>query len=128
MFKKLSFSSLGSAFFLLALGTVAYAAGEDVATAGLKYFSTSVFAAGIGIGVAAFGCGIGQGIGMSVNNACQFAIAKGLEYDEDFISSLAIKIYQLAEDLKQQAADGGFELATKVSKAIDEEVEEDDPF
>ncbi|MCK4389336.1 MAG: ATP synthase F0 subunit C [Desulfobacterales bacterium] len=64
MFKKLSFSSLGSAFLLLALSTVAFAAGEEVATAGLKYFSVSVFAAGIGIGIAAFGTGIGQGIGI----------------------------------------------------------------
>jgi F-type H+-transporting ATPase subunit c len=64
MFKKVSFSSLGSAFLLLALSTVAYAAtatGSEAAVAGLKYFTVSVFAAGIGIGVAAFGTGIGQG-------------------------------------------------------------------
>lgn len=61
MFKKLSFSTLGSAFFLLALSTVTYAAGDETAVAGLRYFTVSVFAAGIGIGVAAFGTGIGQG-------------------------------------------------------------------
>jgi F-type H+-transporting ATPase subunit c len=61
MFKKMSFSTLGSAFFLFALCTVAYAAGDETAVAGLKYFTVSVFAAGIGIGVAAFGTGIGQG-------------------------------------------------------------------
>ena len=61
MFKKVSFSTLGSAFFLFALCTVAYAAGDEAAVAGLRYFTVSVFAAGIGIGVAAFGTGIGQG-------------------------------------------------------------------
>jgi F-type H+-transporting ATPase subunit c len=61
MFKKLSFSTLGSAFFLLALSTVAYAAGDETAIAGLKYFTVSVFAAGIGIGISSFGTGIGQG-------------------------------------------------------------------
>ena len=61
MFKKLSISTMGSAFFLVALSTVAYAAGADMAVAGLKYFTTSVFAAGFGIGIAAFGTGIGQG-------------------------------------------------------------------
>ena len=69
MFKKLSFSTLGSAFSLFALSTVAYAAGGEAAIAGLKYFTVSVFAAGFGIGIAAFGCGIGMG----------YAIRGGLE-------------------------------------------------
>ena len=60
MFKKLSISTLGSAFLLFALCTVAYA-GEETAIAGLKYFAVSVFAAGVPIGIAAFGCGIGMG-------------------------------------------------------------------
>ncbi len=61
MFKKLSFSTLGSAFLLLALATVAYA-GEETAIAGLRYFTISVLAAGAPVGFAAFGCGIGMGI------------------------------------------------------------------
>ena len=69
MFKKLSFSSLGSAFFLFALCTVAYAADVETAIACLKYFTVSVFAAGFGIGIAAFGCGIGMG----------YAVRGGLE-------------------------------------------------
>ena len=71
MFKKLSFLTLGSAFWLFALSTVAYAAGAgaETAIAGLKYFTTSVFAAGFSIGIAAFGCGIGMG----------YAIRGGLE-------------------------------------------------
>ena len=61
MFKKLSFSTLGSAFLLFALCTVAYAAEETAAIAGLRYFALSVLAAGAPIGFAAFGCGIGMG-------------------------------------------------------------------
>ncbi len=61
MFKKVSLSTLGTTFVLFALCTVAYAAGDEAAVAGLRYFTVSVFAAGIGIGVAAFGTGIGQG-------------------------------------------------------------------
>jgi F-type H+-transporting ATPase subunit c len=60
MFKKVTFSTLGSAFLLLALSTVAYAA-EETAIAGLRYFAVSVLAAGAPVGVAAFGCGIGMG-------------------------------------------------------------------
>ncbi len=63
MFKKLSFSTLMSAFLLFALSTVAYAAG-DTAIAGLKYFTVSVIAAGFGIAVAAFGGALGQGMGL----------------------------------------------------------------
>jgi F-type H+-transporting ATPase subunit c len=62
MFKKLSFSTLGSAFILLALSTVAYAA--EGATNALDYFTVSVFAAGFGIAVAAFGGALGQGMGI----------------------------------------------------------------
>jgi F-type H+-transporting ATPase subunit c len=69
MLRKLSFSTLGSAFFLLALSTVAYAAGHETALGGLRYFTVSVFAAGFGIGIAAFGCGIGMG----------YAVRGGLE-------------------------------------------------
>ena len=64
MLKKLSFSSLGSAFLLFALCTVAYAAGDELPIAGLKYFTVSVFAAGFGIAVAAFGGSLGQGMGL----------------------------------------------------------------
>jgi F-type H+-transporting ATPase subunit c len=63
MFKKLSCTTLGSAFFMLALSTVAHAASET-AIAGLEYFTVSVFAAGFGIAVAAFGGSLGQGMGL----------------------------------------------------------------
>lgn len=61
MFKKLSFSTLGSAFWLFAFSTVAYAAGEEIGISALKYFTVSVFAAGFAIAIAAFGCGLGMG-------------------------------------------------------------------
>jgi F-type H+-transporting ATPase subunit c len=64
MFKKLSFSTLGTAFVLFALSTVAYAAEGGAAVAGLRYFTVSVFAAGFGIAVAAFGGALGQGMGL----------------------------------------------------------------
>jgi len=63
MLKKLSFSSLGSVFFLFALCTVAYGA-EEMGIAALKYFTVSVFAAGFGIAIAAFGGALGQGMGL----------------------------------------------------------------
>lgn len=69
MFKKLSCSTLGSAFLLLAMSTVAYAAGDEMALAGLKYFTVSVFTAGFAIAFAAFGGSIGQG--WSVKNAVE---------------------------------------------------------
>ncbi len=69
MFKKLSFSTLGSAFLLFALSTVAYAEGAELPIAGLKYFTVSVFAAGFGIAVAAFGGSLGQG--MAIKNAVE---------------------------------------------------------
>jgi len=69
MLKKLSFSTLGSAFFLFAVSTMAYAAGDELAIAGLKYFTVSVFAAGFGIAISSFGCGLGQG--MAVKNAVE---------------------------------------------------------
>ena len=61
MSKKLSFSTLGSAFWLFAFSTVAYAAGDEIGISALKYFTVSVFAAGFAIAIAAFGCGIGMG-------------------------------------------------------------------
>lgn len=61
MFKKLSFSTLGAAFLLFALSTVAYAAGDELAISALRYFTVSVFAAGFAIALAAFGCGLGMG-------------------------------------------------------------------
>jgi len=69
MFKKLSFSTLCSAFLLFALSTAAYAASGELGIAALKYFTVSVFAAGFGIGIAALGCGIGMG----------YAVRGGLE-------------------------------------------------
>lgn len=69
---------------------------------------------------------VGMGVGMAVNNACQFAIADGRGYDEDFVNETAIKIYQLAEKLKEQASSGGFEVASKVAAAID--ADEENPF
>jgi F-type H+-transporting ATPase subunit c len=69
MFKKLSFSTLMSAFLLCALSTVAYAAGDELALAGLKYFTVSVFTAGFAIAFAAFGGSLGQG--WSIKNAVE---------------------------------------------------------
>jgi F-type H+-transporting ATPase subunit c len=70
MFKKLSFSTLGAAFMVLALCTAASAAGNDqLALAGLKYFTVSVFTAGFAIAFAAFGGSIGQG--WSIKNAVE---------------------------------------------------------
>ena len=69
MFKKLSFSTLGAAFILFALCTAAYAAGDEIALAGLKYFTVSVFTAGFAIAFAAFGGSIGQG--WSIKNAVE---------------------------------------------------------
>jgi len=69
MFKKLSFSTLMSAFMLCALSTAAYAAGDEIALAGLKYFTISVFTAGFAIALAAFGGSIGQG--WSIKNAVE---------------------------------------------------------
>ncbi len=69
MFKQLSFSTLGSAFLVFALSTVAYAAGDEIALAGLKYFTVSVFTAGFAIAFAAFGGSIGQG--WSIKNAVE---------------------------------------------------------
>lgn len=64
MFKKLSFSTLGSAFLLFAASTVAYAAGDELALAGLKYFTVSVFTAGFAIAISSMACGIGQAMGI----------------------------------------------------------------
>ncbi|MES0349298.1 MAG: ATP synthase F0 subunit C [Desulfobacteria bacterium] len=69
MFKKLSFSTLMSVFMLCALSTVAYAAGDEIALAGLRYFTVSVFTAGFAIALAAFGGSIGQG--WSIKNAVE---------------------------------------------------------
>ena len=64
MFKKLSFSTLGSAFMVFAMSTAAFAADSEMALAGLKYFTVSVFTAGFGIAVAAFGGALGQAAGL----------------------------------------------------------------
>lgn len=69
MFRKLSFTTLGSAFLVFALSTVAYAAGDEIALAGLKYFTVSVFTAGFAIALAAIGGSIGQG--WSIRNAVE---------------------------------------------------------
>jgi F-type H+-transporting ATPase subunit c len=64
MFKKLSLSTLMSAFMICAVSTAAYAAGDEIALAGLKYFTISVFTAGFAIAFAAFGGSLGQGWGI----------------------------------------------------------------
>jgi len=69
MFKKLSFSTLGTVFLVLACSTVAFAASDELALAGLKYFTVSVFTAGFAIALAAFGGSIGQG--WSIRNAVE---------------------------------------------------------
>jgi len=89
MFKKLSFSTLGSAFLVFALSTVAYAAGDEIALAGLKYFTVSVFTAGFAIAFAAFGGSIGQG--WSVKNAVE-GIARNPESSGKVTVTLLIGI------------------------------------
>jgi len=69
MFKKLSFSTLTSVFLLCAVSTVAYAAGDELGLAGLKYFTVSVFTAGFALALAAFGGAIGQG--WAIRNAVE---------------------------------------------------------
>jgi F-type H+-transporting ATPase subunit c len=69
MLKKLSFATLTSVFSLCVLSTAAYAAGDELALAGLKYFTVSVFTAGFAIALAAFGGSIGQG--WSIKNAVE---------------------------------------------------------
>jgi F-type H+-transporting ATPase subunit c len=63
MLKKLPFTTLGAAFFLFAFATIAGAT-EEVGIAALRYFTVSVFAAGFGIAIAAFGGSLGQGMGI----------------------------------------------------------------
>ena len=89
MFKKLSFSTLGSAFLVFALSTVAYAEGDEIALAGLKYFTVSVFTAGFAIAFAAFGGSIGQG--WSVKNAVE-GIARNPESSGKVTVTLLIGI------------------------------------
>jgi F-type H+-transporting ATPase subunit c len=89
MFKKLSFSTLGSAFLVFALSTVAYAAGDEIALAGLKYFTVSVFTAGFAIAFAAFGGSIGQG--WSIKNAVE-GIARNPESSGKVTVTLLIGI------------------------------------
>ncbi|MBW2602680.1 MAG: ATP synthase F0 subunit C [Deltaproteobacteria bacterium] len=89
MFKKLSFSTLGTAFLLLACSTVAYAAGDEIALAGLKYFTVSVFTAGFAIAFAAFGGSIGQG--WSIKNAVE-GIARNPESSGKVTVTLLIGI------------------------------------
>lgn len=56
-----------SGLFLFLLSNLAMAAGEETGIAGLKFFTTLVFAAGFGIAVAAFGGSIGQGWGLKAS-------------------------------------------------------------
>ncbi|MGD9505159.1 MAG: ATP synthase F0 subunit C [Syntrophobacteraceae bacterium] len=61
-----------TALLVLALSTVAMAAGPEVAggkAEALGFFTMSAVAAGLGIAIAAFGCGIGQG--MAVRGAVE---------------------------------------------------------
>jgi F-type H+-transporting ATPase subunit c len=51
-------------FLLCAASTVAYAAGDELGLAGLKYFTVSVFTAGFALAIAAFGGALGQGWGI----------------------------------------------------------------
>ena len=89
MFKKLSFTTLGSVFVLCAFSTVAYAAGDEIALAGLKYFTVSVFTAGFAIAFAAFGGSIGQG--WSIKNAVE-GIARNPESSGKVTVTLLIGI------------------------------------
>lgn len=63
MLKKLPFTTLGAAFFMFAFATIAGAT-EEMGIAALRYFTVSVFAAGFGIAIAAFGGALGQGMGI----------------------------------------------------------------
>jgi F-type H+-transporting ATPase subunit c len=69
MLKKLSFSTLGAALLVCGMSTAAFAAGDEIALAALKYFTVSVFTAGFAIALAAFGGSIGQG--WSIRNSVE---------------------------------------------------------
>ena len=55
--------------FVLGLSCVAFAADGDPKATAVQFFSYCAVAAGLAIGIAAFGCGIGQG--MAVRGACE---------------------------------------------------------
>lgn len=63
MLKKLSFSTLGSAFLLLAVSSAAYAS-DELALAGVKYFTVCVFTAGAAIALSSMVCGFSQALGI----------------------------------------------------------------
>jgi hypothetical protein len=75
---------------------------------------------------------VGAAVGMAVNNAVLLSIAEGKGFDESFINDAAIKVYTLAEQMKEKAASGAFkpkentpEPATNNNnKVIEDESEE----
>lgn len=71
---------------------------------------------------------IGMGVGMAMNNAILLSIEENKGYDEDYVRATAVKIYTLAEELKQQAAAGSFKAVTETTKAIEDLDDDDNPF
>lgn len=74
---------------------------------------------------------VGAAVGMAVNNGVLLSIAEGKGFDESFIKNAAVKVYTLAEDMKEKAADGYFKKKEEVKEedVIAETGEESpDPF
>jgi F-type H+-transporting ATPase subunit c len=60
--KKFSLTAALTGLFVLAISAVAMAADASVMAEAAKLFSSTVLAAGLGLGIAALGTGIGQGL------------------------------------------------------------------
>lgn len=60
--KKISVTALLTGLMVLGLSAVAMAADAGAMAEAAKLFASTVMAAGLGIGIAAFGTGIGQGL------------------------------------------------------------------
>lgn len=72
---------------------------------------------------------VGAAVGMAVNNGVLLSIAEGKGFDEAFIKAAALKVYTLAESMKEKAANGDFEKKKVEEKAVPVEgIESDDLF
>jgi F-type H+-transporting ATPase subunit c len=60
--KKFSLTAVLTGLFVLGISAVAMAADAGAMAEAAKLFASTVMAAGLGIGIAAFGTGIGQGL------------------------------------------------------------------
>ena len=72
--------------------------------------------------------GVGVAVGMAVNNGVLLSIAEGKGFDEAFIKDAALKVYTLAESMKEKAANGDFEKKKVEEKAVPVEGVESDPI